>query len=318
MFETAVQVPIPCAPDPGTTAVGGRRDATGPAVESLDEGYESYWRLTARPFENVPDPCFYVPSVKHETAKERLRDGIINRKGIVVLTGEIGSGKTLLSRSLIQSLPPSRYEVGLIANPSVPEREWVGEILYQLGSEAGGAKTEQLRRLNERLLANDARGCATVIFVDEAQAITEDHVFEELRLLTNFQLNDRFLLTLVLLGQPELLARLRRIPQFAQRVAICARLDRFDRNETATYVRGRLAAAGCIRDLFSSGALTAIHRYSGGVCRLINVLCDRCLHHGRLARVMKIRKGLVARMADGLLALHEADGYERMGHGVVS
>lgn len=317
MSELTVQRPVPGLAAPGSALCSMGQAAMAPPTEP-SHGYETYWGLAARPFENVPDPRFYVPSVKHETAKERLRDGIVGRKGIVLLTGEIGSGKTLLSRSLIQSLPPSRYEVGLVANPSLPEPELLGEILYQLGVDSAGTKTEQLRRLNEHLLGNYARGRETVLFVDEAQAIEQDHVFEELRLLSNFQLNDRFLLTLVLLGQPELRARVRRIPQFAQRVALYTHLDRFVRGETAAYIRGRLAAAGCTRDLFSSGAVTTIHRYTGGICRLINALCDLCLHQGRRVGVTTIRKGLVARLGDRLLALHEPGGCERMGHDVVS
>jgi general secretion pathway protein A len=271
-----------------------------PIVEPIREfepipasAYEGHWGLLLRPFENVPDPRFYVPSAQHEAARERILYGIHGRKGLVMLTGKIGSGKTLMSRSVILSLPPSRFDVGLVANPSVSGDEFLGEILFQLGLDGAGSKAEQLRRLNERLLANYRRGVDTVVVVDEAQAIRDEQTFEDLRLLSNFQLNDRFLMTIVLLGQPELRARVAQIPQLAQRVAVRYHLERFDRTGTKAYIRGRMAAAGCQRDIFSSGAITMIHTETGGVCRLINSLCDLCLHVGSMIGARRVGKGLV-------------------------
>lgn len=267
------------------------------AAQDLDRSpecaYERHWGLDLRPFENVPDPRFYVPSAKHETAKRRILYGIHARKGIVMLTGEIGSGKTLLSRSLILSLPRSRYDVGLVANPSLPENEFLGEILFQLGLAPGGTKAEQLRRLNEHLLANYRRGVDTILVVDEAQAVGPDDVFEELRLLSNFQLNDRFLMTLVLLGQPELRERVARIPQLAQRVAMQYHIERFNQEETRGYILGRLAAAGCRREIFTPGAISCIHSRTHGVCRLINTLCDVCLYMGSLEGARRVERKLV-------------------------
>ncbi len=284
----------------------------------MDWAYEPHWGLALRPFENVPDPRFYVPSTKHEAARKRILYGIHGRKGIVMLTGEIGSGKTLMTRSLILSLPRSQYEVGLVANPSMPEGEFLGEILFQLGVDPTGSKAQQLRRLNDQLLANYHRGIETVILVDEAQAIEQDGVFEELRLLSNFQLNDRFLMTLVLLGQPELRQRVADIPQLAQRVAIHYHLERFNRAETKAYIHGRLAAAGCTREIFSPAAVTLIYTYSGGVCRLINSLCDLCLYAGSLAKASRIRRGVVKRIGEGMLLQSHAERRDRMVYELVS
>jgi general secretion pathway protein A len=260
--------------------------------------YEVYWGLRVLPFENVPDPNFYVPSVKHEAALERLLDGIHARKGIVVLTGEIGSGKTLLSREVILKLPQSQYEIGLVSNPTVPGEEFLGEILFQLGLDPYGTRAEQLRRLNDQLLANYRRQVDTVVVVDEAQAIEQDRLFEELRLLSNFQLNDRFLITLVLVGQPELWERIARIPQLAQRVAVRHHLDCLDRAETKAYILSRLTAAGGDRPIFSSGAISFIHHRTGGVCRLINSLCDGCLYFGYVRGTRQIRRSFVERVAN--------------------
>ncbi|MEQ1795225.1 MAG: AAA family ATPase [Nitrospira sp.] len=267
-------------------------------AEPLPWTYEQHWGLQAHPFENVPDPRFYVPSTMHETARQRILYGIQARKGAVMLTGEIGSGKTLLSRALILNLPRSKYDVGLLANPSLPEKQFLGEILYQFGLPVGGSKSVQLRRLNERLLSNAQQGLDTVLVIDEAQTILEDRIFDEVRLLMNYQMNDRFLLTLVLLGQPELRERVARIPQLMQRIAMRYHLDRFNADETRVYIQGRLAAAGCARALFTSDAIEAIHRHTGGVCRLINALCDVCLLNGAQGNLDRIDRMAVLQVAE--------------------
>lgn len=267
-------------------------------AEPLPFTYEQYWGLLVPPFENVPDPRFYVPSIKHETARQRILYGIQARKGAVMLTGEIGSGKTLLSRALILNLPRSKYDIGLLANPSLPENQFLGEILYQFGLPVGGSKAVQLRRLNERMLSNAQQGLDTVLVIDEAQAVLEDRTFDEVRLLMNYQLNDRFLLTLVLLGQPELRERVARIPQLMQRIAMRYHLERFNVEETQLYIQGRLAAAGCSRMLFTPDAVDMIHRHTGGVCRLINALCDLCLLSGAQGKVDRIDRMLVLQAAE--------------------
>lgn len=267
-------------------------------AEPLPLAYEQYWGLLVPPFENVPDPRFYVPSIKHETARQRILYGIQARKGAVMLTGEIGSGKTLLSRALILNLPKSKYDIGLLANPSLPQHQFLGEILYQFGLPVGGSKAVQLRRLNERMLSNAQQGLDTVLVIDEAQAVLEDRTFDEVRLLMNYQLNDRFLLTLVLLGQPELRERVARIPQLMQRIAMRYHLERFNVEETQLYIQGRLAAAGCSRLLFTPDAVDVIHRHTGGVCRLINALCDLCLLSGAQGKVDRIDRMQVLQAAE--------------------
>ncbi|MBI5673572.1 MAG: AAA family ATPase [Nitrospirae bacterium] len=279
-----------------------------------DSVYELHWGLRLRPFENVPDPKFYVASAKHEAAMERMLYGIHARKGIVMLTGEIGSGKTLLSRAVILKLPRSRYEIGLVSNPTILGSEFLGEILFQLGLDPHGTRVEQLRRLNDQLLANYHRDVDTVVVVDEAQAIEHDRfiehdrLFEELRLLSNFQLNDRFLITLVLVGQPELRERITRIPQLAQRVAIQHHIDYLDRAETKAYILARLAAAGSNFGIFSPRAISSIYHRTGGVCRLINSLCDLCLYFGHVSGARQIRRALVEKVGNELLHRPENTG----------
>lgn len=261
--------------------------------------YEPYWGLKVSPFENVPDPKFYFPSPKHEEGLHRLLYGIQARKGAVLLTGEIGCGKTTLSRKLIQHLAQDRYDTALIANPSIDAQEFLGEVLYQLGVETQATKLERLHRLNEYLVDNLRQGKDTIIIVDEAQAIRDDTVFEELRLLLNFQLNDRFLLTLILLGQPELNERLDAIPQFAQRVAVRFHLPAFDLLETTRYIEFRIKTAGGEggRPIFSTEAVELLYKHSGGIPRNINTLADLALLTGCLERKVQIDAQVVMRVA---------------------
>jgi general secretion pathway protein A len=258
--------------------------------------YESYWELKAAPFENVPDPKFYYPSSNHEEGLQRLLYAVEARKGAALLTGEIGFGKTTLSRHLIQHLVPERYDTALIVNPAIEAQDFLGEILYQLGVKIIGSKLDRMHRLNEHLIENLNHGKDTVIIVDEAQAVRDDGVFEELRLLLNFQLNDRFLLTLLLLGQPELNERINGIPQLSQRLGIRFHLMPFDLQETGQYVEFRLKAAGGGRNPFTSDAVALLFKQSGGIPRNINTLADLCLLSGFLERKAQIDGTLVSRV----------------------
>lgn len=258
--------------------------------------YTDYWRLRVSPFDNVPDPRFYVPSPQHEAALQRLRYGIQGRKGIMMLTGEIGCGKTLLSRRVIVGLPASHYDVALVANPALSPSELIGEVLCQFGLVPGRSKADQLRRLNERFVTNARRGIESVLIVDEAQAIEQSRVFEEVRLLTNFQLNDRFLLTVVLIGQPELRHRVARVPQLNQRVAVRAHLLPLTLDETKSYIQSRLAAVTHRQDLFTKEAMELIYEQTQGIGRLINALCDACLMAGAQEHLREIDAALVGRV----------------------
>lgn len=240
--------------------------------------YQEYWGLTELPFENVPDPRFFYPSADHQEALLKMFYAVNNRKGAAMLTGEIGCGKTVLSRTLIQDLPPDRYEIGLITNPSLSPVDFLREILYQLGVEIQtDSKLDLLHALNDQAVKNANADKDTVIIVDEAQAIEDESTFEELRLLLNFQLNDRFLLTLLLIGQPELNDRVASIEQLAQRIALKYHLGPLKREETHAYVQTRLEKAGGKRALFSDTALEVLHRESRGIPREINNICDICL-----------------------------------------
>jgi general secretion pathway protein A len=245
----------------------------------------------------VPDPKFYYPNPMHEEALHRLLYGVQTRKGAVMLTGEIGSGKTLLSRELSLHLSGQQYDMAMIANPSFGVEDFLIEVLYQLGIEPTRTKVKLLHLLNDRLHENYKKGKQTLIVVDEAQAIPDNDVFEELRLLLNFQLNDRFLLTLVLMGQPELNDRVMAMKQFAQRISIKYHLGAFSRGDTAQYVAFRLKAAQCQKELFTEDALAVIFERSGGIPRNINRLCDLCLLIGFMDRAPNVSRAIAERAA---------------------
>jgi general secretion pathway protein A len=271
--------------------------------QSVDDGtmnstvdYTTYWGLRALPFDNVPDPRFYVPSSQHDAAHRWLSYGIQARKGILLLTGDIGCGKTLLSRRLIVGLVPDQYDVALIANPGLSPSELLDEVLSQFGLGLVRSKAGRLRALNERLVLNAQRGISSVLMVDEAQAIESVKGFEELRLLTNFQLNDQFLLTVVLIGQPELLHRIAGIPQLNQRIAVRVHLGPFTAEETASYITVRMGAVTHRTDVFTKEAIAVIYRQSKGIGRLINAQCDQCLFAGAIEKVSEIDARLVQRV----------------------
>jgi len=255
--------------------------------------YEKFWDLKKAPFDNVPDPRFYFPSPRHEEGLSRLTYGVEARKGAVMLTGEIGCGKTMLSRALVQHLVPERYDVALIANPSFKATDLMKEILYQLGMPQKRSKLAMIHTLNERLLDNLKQEKDTVLIVDEAQVVTDQAIFEELRLLLNFQLNDRFLLTLILLGQPELRSKIEAIPQLSQRVVIRYHLLPFTVEEVGDYIEFRMKAAGASRAVFTPDAIVAVYAATGGIPRKVNTVSDLALLIGSMERCQQIGPDLV-------------------------
>jgi type II secretory pathway predicted ATPase ExeA len=257
--------------------------------------YEAYWGLSEPPFDNSPNPKFFYLSPEHDEALVRMMYAVRQRKGCAMLTGEYGCGKTTLSRALIQRLEAERYEIGLLTNPSWNATEFLSEILYQLGVETDEkTKPELLHRLNDVFFRNYRAGRESVIIVDEAQLIQDDAVFEELRLLMNFQTDDRFLVTILLIGSPELTARVRRLKHLDQRIAIRYHLNTLDDRHTANYILHRLKMAGQSRQIFTEEAIKLIFDFTRGTPREINNLCDIALLVGYSKKVTEIDERIVA------------------------
>lgn len=257
--------------------------------------YEAYWGLSEPPFDNSPNPKFFYLSPEHEEALVRMMYAVRQRKGCAMLTGDYGCGKTTLSRALIQRLEAERYEIALLTNPNWNAVEFLREVLYQLGVETpGGSKSEPLHQLNDLFFRNFQAGRDTVIIVDEAQLIDDDVIFEELRLLMNFQTDERFLVTLLLVGSPELVSKVRRLKQLDQRIAIRYHLNSLDDAHTASYIAHRLRMAGQTRRIFTDDAVKLIFDFTRGTPREINNICDVALLVGYSRQAPEIDEKIVA------------------------
>jgi len=240
--------------------------------------YESYWSLHDKPFRNTPDPHYLFFARQHEEAMTRMLYAITEGQGGMMLTGDYGCGKTLLSRTLIDELDPSRYEVALVPYPNISAMELLHEVLSQFGySTQGMCKVELLSLLADCLQQHNARGRSTIILIDEAQMILDQMTMEEIRLLLNFQQDRRFYLTMILFGQPELRQKIEELPQLSQRLGMRFHVGPFDNADASAYLRHRLAVAGSQGEIFTREAESLITSASGGIPRKINAIADLAL-----------------------------------------
>lgn len=260
--------------------------------------YNHYFGFSEAPFSIAPDPRYLYLSEQHREALAHLLYGIGDHGGFVVLTGEVGTGKTTVCRCLLEQVP-DHLDIAVIVNPKLNSQELLQTICDELGVALpeGEVSAKQLTdALNEFLLRTHARGRNAILIVDEAQNLAPD-VLEQLRLLTNLETSQRKLLQLILLGQPELNDLLARpsLRQLAQRITARYHLRPLLRGEVAGYIEHRLAIAGHRGNLFSPAAIARIYRYSQGIPRLINLLCDRSLlglyaGNGSLVDVALVRR----------------------------
>jgi general secretion pathway protein A len=244
--------------------------------------YTSFFGLGEKPFAITPDPRYLFMSERHAEALAHLLYGINEAGGFIQLTGEVGTGKTTVVRSLLERMP-GHADVAVILNPQLTPVEFVLTICEELGIFMRDDDTSSIKDLvdllNKRLLDAHAKGRRVVVIVDEAQNLTPE-TLEQVRLLTNLETASQKLLQIILIGQPELREVLARVElrQLAQRITGRYHLDPLSRAETAAYVSHRLKVAGSASgDVFSSAALREVHRLTNGIPRIINVICDRAL-----------------------------------------
>jgi general secretion pathway protein A len=246
--------------------------------------YAPYFGLQRDPFSIAPDPHFLYLSESHREALAHLLYGLGGGGGFVLLTGEIGAGKTTVCRAFLEQIPAT-CKVAYIFNPRLSVSELLATVCEEFGvavvARGGEAPTlkDHVDALNAFLLAQHAAGAQAVLIIDEAQAL-DAAVLEQLRLLTNLETRERKLLQIILIGQPELRALLAQpeLEQLAQRVIARYHLPALSRDETGPYVRHRLAVAGPNASVpFDEAALSTVHRLTGGIPRRINLLCDRAL-----------------------------------------
>lgn len=242
--------------------------------------YETYWQLSHQPFANTSDSRFYYPTETHQGAILKLRYAIENRRGAALLAGASGLGKTLLAQSLLQQLPEQFAPRVNIVYPQMPPDQLLAFIAGELvGKHASVSPTVQqsVHVINQALAKNAQAGRHAIVVIDEAQLLRNTAGLETVRLLLNFEYGGQTGLTILLVGQPTLLASLERAPELDERLGVKCLLRALSPEETISYVAFRLRAAGAKRDLFDQPALEAVHRLSLGNPRRINRLCDLAL-----------------------------------------
>lgn len=241
--------------------------------------YLEFYGLRQPPFDITPNPRFLFHSNKHREAFNHLLYGIRERKGFVQLTGEVGAGKTTLCRALLEQLD-GKFSTALILNPVLNGDEMMKAIAAEFGLEAKGKdRMETVATISDFLLKQTLAGRETVLIIDEAQNLTED-LLEQVRLISNIETDDRKLLQIVLMGQPELRDRLNspRLKQLRQRITVRYHLNPLTRAEVGQYIHHRLALAGGQgRPTFTTPAVWRVFNYSKGIPRLVNALCDKAL-----------------------------------------
>lgn len=264
--------------------------------------YEAFYGFKEKPFNLTPDPKFLYLSRKHNEAFAHLEFGLRQRGGFMVVTGEVGTGKTTLCRYFLDRLDEDTVSA-FILYPSLGTTDLLRSINRELGIDAEGTTDKQLvDRLHSFLLESRQRGKNIVVVIDEAQNLSRD-VLEQVRLISNLETNTEKLIQIVLIGQSELNDKLAHhsLRQLAQRVTARYHLTPLSRQELTQYIRHRLAVAGGIGEVdFTSGALRRIHRFSKGIPRLTNLICDRALLAGYVLEVNEITGSLVKRAAKEL------------------
>jgi general secretion pathway protein A len=272
--------------------------------------YTRFFGLSEKPFAITPDPRYLYLSERHAEALAHLLYGINESGGFIQLTGEVGTGKTTVVRTLLSRVP-HHADVAVILNPRVTPVEFLLTICEELGIAIDEADRDSVKQmvdaLNRRLLAAHAEGRRIIVIVDEAQNLSAE-TLEQVRLLTNLETPTQKLLQIILIGQPELRDLLNRndLRQLAQRITGRYHLSPLSRDETLGYVRHRLRVAGAAGEIFTPSALREVHRLSSGIPRVINVTCDRALLGAYTQETRKLTAALVRRAAGEVYGRHYA------------
>lgn len=265
--------------------------------------YLEFFGLSSEPFSNAPVSRFYFNAPQHQQALARLLHAVSYMKGLALLVGDIGAGKTTLARRMLDSLPEAEYEAALlvIIHSGITASWLLRRVALQLGVEnPAQEKLALLSQLYQRLLQIYEQGRKAVVLIDEAQMLETRELMEEFRGMLNLEVPERKLISFVFFGLPDIEKNLKLDPPLAQRVAMRYRLEPLNAESTEAYVKHRLRLAGSQRVPFTADALEAIHRRSGGTPRVINTLCDNALFEAFLARAPEIRAPMVEQISDNL------------------
>ena len=265
--------------------------------------YLEHFGLSSEPFSNAPVSRFYYNAPQHQQALARLLYAVNSMKGLAVLVGEIGAGKTTLARRMLDSLPEEEYEAALlvIIHSGITASWLLRRIALQIGVEnPAQEKLALLSQLYQRLLQIYEQGRKAVVLIDEAQMLETRELMEEFRGLLNLEVPERKLISFVFFGLPEIEKNLKLDPPLAQRVAMRYRLEPFTSDSTEAYIKHRLRLAGAAKNPFTGDAIEAVHRRAGGTPRVINTICDNALFETFLNRGTEIRGAIIEQIADNL------------------
>ena len=266
-------------------------------------GYLEHFELRGEPFSNAPVSRLYFESEQHRQALVRVLHVVERMKGLAVVVGEIGAGKTTLARRMLDSLPEAEYEAALlvIVHSGITPGWLLRRIALQLGvSQPADDKLALLAQLYQRLIQIYEQGRKAVVLIDEAQMLQTRELMEEFRGLLNLEVPEHKLLSFVFLGLPEIEQNLKLDPPLQQRVAMRLRLGALAETDTAAYIDHRLRQAGAPVNPFSPAAVAAVHKASGGTPRAINTICDNALFEAFLAGESRVEAELVDRVAGEL------------------
>lgn len=265
--------------------------------------YKAFFKLNRDPFELTPDPVCFVPTKRHDEALASLYYGVRRHKGIVVITGEVGTGKTLLLRCLLRLLEQSKdVAYAYLFNSTLNPTEFLQYTVADFGLPAAGKnKCELLTELSHFLIARGAKRLTTVLIVDEAHQLAPD-TLEEIRMLSNVETTTEKLLQIMLVGQPELDEKLdsSELRQLKQRIALRTQLAALGAEETKTYIERRLRIAGAdpaAAPLFSAHAIAKVHRFSQGLPRMINTICENALITAYARRLSTVSAEIIEEVA---------------------
>lgn len=257
--------------------------------------YKKFYNFSEKPFNTTPDSKFFFPSSKHTEALNSLIYAINERKGFVVITGEIGAGKTTISRTLLNRVNENT-KVALITNTHITQKELIEQLLEEFGVDyTPGGKQKLIKQLNKFLIDQLAQNINVVLIIDEAQNLTPK-VLEEVRMLSNLETEKEKLLQIILMGQPELKTKLQhqKLEQFKQRIAVNYHIEALTKKETHDYVNHRIKMVTPDETIiFAPEAIDLLFSYSKGIPRIINLVCDSALLSGYLYKLRTITPQII-------------------------
>ena len=265
--------------------------------------YLDFYSLKDHPFALSADDRFYFNSAQHTRVLTKMKYTIDERRGLGVLVGDLGTGKTTLARRLLEEMDESTYEAALLAvtHPAATAQWVLGKIAAQIGVETpADNRNDLLEQIYNRLVAIDETGKKTVVLIDEAQMLRQKEIMIELRGLLNMEPDGHKLITFILFGTDEIDEGLATYKPLQQQVSARCRVSAFPAQTTAEYVRHRMSVSGTKKAVFAEGAYDVIHRFSGGIPRVINIICDNAMLEGCLLKKTTIDEALLKEVVSDL------------------